>query len=364
MLGVLKSASADEVKKAFRKLAHEHHPDKHGGSDAKFKEINEAYQVLSNPEKRKQYDQFGSNFESAGGPGGFNWQDINRGGGFGAGANFDFGDLGDLGDLFGGVFGRGGRRHTGPAQGNDVQFVTAIDFSEAVFGTEKTLRFEKRGPCSKCEGSGAEPGAKVSTCKTCGGNGQVEQMQRTILGAIRTVGVCPTCQGEGRTADKQCTKCRGRGSEPGVRELKVKIPAGIDDRQTLRLQSEGEPGERGGPPGDLLLTVQVRPDKRFIRKGQSLYTTREISLPVAALGGKVTLETLDGEVKFKVPAGTQSGAVFTLEGKGVHHLRGKSRGDLYVTVHVKTPEKLSRKEREALKGLPASKGEEVDVGWL
>ncbi len=363
ILGVPKTASADEIKKAFRKLAHQHHPDKHGGTDAKFKELNEAYQVLGNADKRKQYDQFGANFEQAGAPGGFNWQDFSRagqGGGFGGGsANFDFGDLGDIfGDFFGG--GRSGTRRAGPRRGADVQFVTAVDFREAVFGVEKTLRFEKDIVCSRCKGSGAEPGAKITTCATCNGQGHVEQMQRTFLGAMRSVVTCPTCGGEGKTTDKVCTRCQGQGHEQGVRELKVNIPAGIDDGQTIRLSSEGEPGAKSGTPGDLLLTVQVRPDRVFKRQGYNLSTTKEISLALATLGGKVRLATLDGDVHMKVPEGTQSGKVFKLDSKGVPHVRGKGRGDLLVTIHVQTPAKLSRNQREALKAFSAWEGEEPE----
>lgn len=364
-LGVNKGASQEDIKKAFRKLAHEHHPDKHGGSDAKFKEINEAYQVLGNPQKRQQYDQFGASFDQAGAGGGFNWQDFARqGGGFNQGGfRVDFNDLGDLGDMFGfgDLFG-GGRqsRRAGPQRGLDVAFVTAIDFRESVFGVEKVLRFEKNIACSKCSGSGAEPGSKIETCKTCGGQGRVEQMQRTFLGAMRSVAVCPDCQGEGKKAEKNCSRCKGRGAEPGVKELKVKIPAGIADSQTIELVNEGEPGVKGGSAGSLFLTVQVRPDKTFTRKGFDLLMQKEISFALAGLGGSVPLQTLDGEVQLKIPAGTQSGAVIKLESKGVPHLRGQRRGDLLVTVKVLTPNKLSRKEKEILQQLPLEKGESTN----
>jgi len=365
ILGVSKSASADEIKKAFRKLAHQHHPDKAGGSDAKFKEINEAYQVLSDTSKRKSYDQFGSNFDQAGGDGGFNWQDFSQGGGFGGQGGVDF-DLGDLGDIFGDFFG-GGRRtkRSGPRRGSDLQFATAVDFREAVFSVDKTLRFEKVIACKHCSGSGAEPGSKISTCTTCGGRGQVEQMQRTFMGAMRTVTVCPACAGEGKKAEQSCKKCHGRGSEMGIKELKVHIPAGIDDGQTIRLSGEGEPGTRGGVAGDLLLTIQVRADKSFKRDGFSLFTIKEISISLASLGGKVRLGTLDGEIDLKIPAGTQSGKTFKIDGKGVPHLRGKTRGDLLVTIQVRTPEKLSKKQKEALKDFPNSQGEEIESsGWF
>lgn len=362
ILGVKKSATQDEIKKAFRKLAHEHHPDKHGGSDAKFKEINQAYQVLSNVDKRQQYDQFGANFDQSQGPSGFNWQDFSRTQGGFNGADFDFSDLGDI---FGNMFGGGAQRRSGPRRGRDIEFVTAIDFKEAVFGVEKQLRFEKVITCSKCKGSGAEPGSKTSTCGTCHGSGQVEQVQRTFLGAMRTVGICPNCQGEGKIHSQKCTKCHGQGAEMGIRELNVKIPAGIDNNQTIRLSGEGEPGAKGGQAGDLLLTIQVRPDKNFIRHGYDILVKKNISISLASLGGKVKIKTLDGEVMLKVPAGTQSGKVFKLDDKGVPHLRGKSKGSLLVTVHVETPEKLSKKHKELIKELPHNSDEEIESsGWF
>ncbi len=365
ILGVSKGASQEEIKKAFRRLAHEHHPDKHGGSDAKFKEINEAYQVLGNPDKRKQYDQFGAAFESAGGPSGFNWQDFaHAGGGFNqSGFKVDFDNFGDLGDLFGfgDIFGGSSRRSrkAGPRKGADIQFETAIDFRESVFGTEKILRFEKNVVCSKCGGTGVESGVKVTTCSTCGGQGQVEQVQRTFLGAMRSISTCPDCGGEGKRAEKLCSRCRGKGSEPGLKELKVKIPAGIADGQTIELKGEGEPGIRGGPAGSLYLLIRVRPDKVFKRQGYDLLTQKQISFPVAALGGSVPLFTLDGEVQLKIPAGTQAGTVIKLEGKGVPYLHGRGRGDLLVTIKIITPSRLSKKERDILKQLPMEKGEKL-----
>lgn len=363
ILGVNKGASQEEIKKAFRKLAHEHHPDKHGGSDAKFKEINEAYQVLGNADKRKQYDQFGANFESAGGGGGFNWQDFSRaGGGFNQGGfRVDFDNLGDLGDIlgFGDMFGGGRSRRSGPQPGADVAFETAIDFSESIFGVDKTLRFEKNVICSKCNGSGAEPGSKITTCATCGGQGRVEQVQRTFLGAMRSVRTCPDCAGDGKRADKVCSKCKGRGMEPGVKELKVKIPAGIADGQTIELKDEGEPGVKGGQAGSLYLTVSVRPDKIFKREGYNLHTQKQISFALAALGGSVPLMTVDGEVSLKIPSGTQGGAVIKLEGKGVPHLNSRNRGDLLVTIKIITPTRLNRKERELLQGLSTERGEKI-----
>lgn len=365
ILGVKRDASQEDIKKAFRKLAHEHHPDKHGGSDEKFKEINSAYQVLSNAEKRKQYDQFGANFESAGAPGGagFNWQDFAGAQGFGGGfngADFDLGDI--FGDFFGGSRGRGRK---GPKQGSDIEFVTAVDFKEAVFGIEKNLRFEKKIACKHCNGSGSEPGAEITTCPTCGGSGQVAQTQRTFMGTMRTVVTCPTCRGEGRTISKVCSRCRGEGGEMGVRELKVKIPSGIEDGQAIRLAGEGEPGVRGGGFGDLLLVIQVRPDRRFSREGYNLLLSHNVSFPLAAIGGKVRVETLDGDIMLKIPAGTQNGKIFKIAGKGVPHIRDSSkRGDLLVKVEVITPNKLSKKQKEALKGLETYKDEELAEGGI
>ncbi len=369
ILGVNKSASQDDIKKAFRKLAHEHHPDKHGGSDAKFKEINEAYQVLSNPQKRQQYDQFGASFDQAGGPGGFNWQDFARaGGGFNTGGfRVDFNDLGDLGDMFGlgDIFGGGRSRRAGPRSGADLQFTTAIDFKESVFGTEKVLRFEKNIICNKCKGTGAEPGSKITTCATCGGQGEVQQVQRTFLGEMRSRAMCPVCLGQGKQADKHCSRCKGKGHEPGVKELKVKIPAGIADGQTIELTGEGEPGERGATAGSLYLNVRVRPDKIFKREGYNLVTQKQVSFVLATLGGSVPLLTLDGEVQLKIPSGTQSGTLIKLEGKGVPYVRSKQRGDLLVTVKVITPERLNKKSRQIIRELPTEKGEMVaDEGWF
>ncbi|MFH1111456.1 MAG: molecular chaperone DnaJ [Patescibacteria group bacterium] len=368
ILGVSKNATTDEIKKAFRKLAHEYHPDKSGGNEAKFKEINEAYQVLANSDKRKQYDQFGTAFETAGGPGGFNWSDFSRQGGF-SGFQTENINMDDLGDIFGGfgdIFGFGGgrRRRGGPRSGTDLQIETAIDFEEAVFGAVKSLRLEKEIICSKCNGNGAESGSKISVCSTCGGSGQVAQVQRTFLGNIQSITICPNCAGAGKKAEKVCKHCSGRGIEKGVRNLDFKITAGINNGQQIRLAGEGEPGEKGGRPGDLLIFIRVRPHKFFRRDGFDLYTDREISLPLAVLGGKVELKTLDGAVDLKIPAGTQPGIVFKISGRGVPHLRTSKRGDILVKIQVKIPTKLSRKEKELLRGMGVGQGEKIEGGGL
>ncbi len=365
-LGVSKGATADEIKKAYRTLAHQHHPDKSGGDEAKFKEINEAYQVLGNVEKRKQYDQFGSTFDQAGGGaggfGGFSWDDFARAGGAGPfggsrqqNVEFDFGDLGDVfGDLFG--FGRaaGGRRSRRTTGGGDIQSEMELGFREAVFGVEKVVELYKNVVCPHCSGNGAEPGTKITTCKTCGGSGQVEQIQRTILGAMRSVGVCPECRGEGKIASQRCKTCRGDGRVRETEKIKVKIPAGISDGETIRLAGKGEAGSRGAAAGDLYITLRVAPDPGFKRKNDNILSDISVSFSQAALGSKIAVSTLDGEVMLKIPAGTQSGKVFKLSDRGVPHLRARGRGDHLVTVTVETPTSLSKKQKKLLEELAES----------
>lgn len=366
ILGVAKNATQDEIKKAYRKLAHQYHPDKKGGDEAKFKEVNEAYQALGNPEKRKQYDQFGQAFGGAGQPsgfgGGFSWQDYARasqggGGPFSGGfrqQNVEF-DLGDLGDIFGDLFGfgrsTGSRRVRHSARGNDIETIMTIDFQEAVFGTEKVIDLYKNVTCPHCSGNGAEPGTKIETCGTCGGNGQIEQIQRTILGAFRTVGVCPDCQGEGKKTSTKCKKCRGEGRLKESERIKVKIPAGISDGETIRLSGKGEAGLKGSGTGDLYIILRVRPNPEFKREGDNIISEVEISFSQAALGDKIPIKTLEGEVMLKIPGGTQSGKVFKLNGKGVPHLRSRGRGDHLVTVNVITPSKLSREQKKLFEEL-------------
>ena len=355
ILGVSKSASQDEIKKAFRKMAHQYHPDKAGGDEAKFKEVNEAYQVLSNPEKRQQYDQYGQTFEQAqrqGGFGGFSWQDFARQGGAPFGGfrtdNVEF-DFGDIGDIFGDLFGFGGRSRTRRSRerrkGQDIEISMEIDFMEAVFGAEKIIELNKNIICPHCLGNGAEPGTKIVTCSTCGGSGQVAQTQRTILGTFQTVGICPECHGEGRIASQKCKKCRGEGRTREVERMKVKIPAGVDNGDSIRLAGKGEAGKKGAEAGDLFITFRVRPETEFKREGSDIYTEKEISFSQAALGTKIDINTLDGLVKLKIPSGTQSGKVFRLKDKGVPRLRSSGRGDQFVTVHVATPARLSRREK-------------------
>ncbi len=351
LLGVPRDASDADIKAAFRTLAHQHHPDKEGGSAEKFKEINEAYQVLSDKEKRSQYDQFGTTFEGAQGPGGpgaggFNWGDV---GGFGNGAGF--GDLGDIFDTFFGGSRAGRSRTAARPSGSDIQIDAELTFREAVFGTTKDIGLYKHVACDACGGSGNDPNAKITTCSTCQGSGQVSQVQRTILGAMRTVGVCPDCSGEGQRSSKKCKTCHGDGRVRTQKEISVTIPAGINDGQTIRLSGQGEAGGRGGGTGDLYVRVRVRPEPGFERREYAILTDAEVTFPQAALGATVRVPTLEGDVELKIPAGTQSGTVFKLRSRGVPHLNGRGRGDQLVTVRVKIPTKISKHQRKLLEEL-------------
>ncbi|MFA6271680.1 MAG: molecular chaperone DnaJ [Patescibacteria group bacterium] len=350
ILGVAKDASQDEIKKAFRKKAHQYHPDKNTGDEAKFKELNQAYQVLSKEDKRKQYDQFGSAFDQQGGFGGGAGFDPRQAGFGGAdGINFDFGDLGDIfGDFFGGGRSRASARQQ---RGMDIETEMQVSFEEAAFGAEKTVELYKTISCEKCSGSGAESSSGIVECPMCKGSGQVDQLQRTILGQIRTRGVCPECKGEGKTIKDKCTNCRGTGVERASKRIKIKIPAGINNGQSIRLSGEGEAGQRGNQAGDLYVAIRVMPHHEFQRDGDNVFSVSEISFAQAALGDKIAVNTLDGEGQLKIPAGTQSGKVFKIKDKGIPHLNARGRGDQLVEVIVKTPEKLSRKQRELLENL-------------
>jgi len=357
ILGVDKTATKEEIKKAFRTKAHEHHPDKASGNEAKFKEINEAYQVIGDDKKRAQYDQFGSNFEQAQAGGGFHGFEGFRD--FSGFANGFSGGQGinpeDLGDIFGGIgdmFGFGGGRNTRRnSRGQDLQVSIQVNFLEAVFGVEKEIKINKKVKCSKCNGNGAEPGTKIETCKTCGGSGKVAKVQRTILGNIQVEAVCSNCQGEGKIYTKKCTKCHGSGVVNEATSLKIKIPAGIDNGETIRLSGHGEAGEKGASAGDLYIKVMVLGDKRFERDNYDINSKAEISFANAVLGAKINVETVEGEVKLKIPAGTQSGTIFKLKGKGIQKLRGSGKGDHFVKVNIKTPTNVNRKQKKILEEL-------------
>ncbi|MBI5022760.1 MAG: molecular chaperone DnaJ [Candidatus Magasanikbacteria bacterium] len=354
ILGVNKAASQDEIKAAFRRLAHQHHPDKKGGNEEKFKEANEAFQVLSDAQKRQQYDQFGSTFEQAqAGGGGFDGFSGSSGGGA---QGFDINDLGDMFSGFGDIFGGGGRGRGGRGgrrtkKGADIQVDVEIDLKEAAFGVEKTIRLYKNGACDVCAGAGVEPGSKTVKCKDCGGRGHITQVQRTVFGSFQTEAECPTCDGVGEKPEKICRHCSGRGIIKKHDEFTVKIPAGIDDNEAIHLSGRGEAGPKGGYPGDLYLRIHVRPDARFKRDGFDLHIKNNVSFSQAALGAEVDIETLDGKIKIVIPEGVQSGQMIRLKGKGITNLRSSGRGDLYVEVTVVTPIRLSRKQKELLKDL-------------
>jgi len=365
ILGVQKGASQDEIKKAFRKLAHQHHPDKQGGNADKFKEINEAYQVLSDEQKRSRYDQFGEAGVNgpAGGQGGMNWEDIMRQSGFGGagGQGFQGGVEFDLGDIFTDFFGGGRGRKSGRNRtGEDIQMEITIDFDEAAFGTKKTVELYKSVTCDTCKGNGAKPGTPIKTCHTCKGHGSIEQMQRSVFGAVRRHVVCSDCHGEGKIPETKCTDCHGNGVTKKNTTLEVDIPAGIDNQQTLRMSGQGEAGVLGASAGNLFVTVRVRPHKGWQRDGDDVVSHISVPYTTMVLGGKVQATTLDGEVEVKVPAGTESGKALRLRGKGVPHLQSSGRGDHILVVDVLIPRRVSGKQKRVLKELAALDGSDVE----
>lgn len=351
ILGVEKNASPDEIKQAFRKLAHQHHPDKQGGDEAKFKEINEAYQVLGNPEKRGQYDQFGATFDQQGGfGGGMGWEDfMSRARGGGGFNGFDFGGI-DLGDIFGDMFGFGGGGRDGrrKSRGSDIQVDFQIDFKESVFGVTKRIELYKAVKCDHCHGNMAEPGTKIVTCLSCDGKGRVTRVQRTFLGNFQTQSVCSDCNGEGKIAEKKCSQCRGQGIVNKKEEIEINVPAGIEAGSTIRFTGKGAAAPYGGSVGDLYVNIRVRKDKKFERRGNDILTKYTIPMKIAALGGEVDIETLEGVVSLKIPAGTQPNTQFRLKGKGVPQMHSSHRGDMYVEAEVEIPRHLSRRQRQLL----------------
>jgi molecular chaperone DnaJ len=350
VLGVGKTASADEIKKAFRKKAVELHPDR-GGDEAKFKEANEAYEVLKDASKRQRYDQFGHagvGGNGGGAPGGNPFAGF---GGQGQNINFDFGDLG-LGDIFSSFFGGGGQQAGRRQQrrGQDINAAIDITFEQAIFGAEIDVRYAAQVECSHCKGTTVEPGHEMITCPECKGSGQVTRLTRTIFGNIQQASVCPKCQGAGKIPEKVCTVCRGNGTESKNRDLKIKVPAGIDDGTTIRLRGQGNAIGRG-ESGDLYVDVRVKPHKQFTREGDLVLSQEKIGMVEAALGTEIDVATVDGPVRMKIPAGTQSGSDFKLSGHGVTHLRGTTRGAHIVTIIVETPTKLSKEQRALLEQL-------------
>ena len=360
VLGLKKGASEDEIKKAYRKVAKECHPDLHPGdkeAEARFKEANEAYGVLSDPDKKAKYDQFG-----------FAGVDPNFGAGAGAGGfTGDFGDLGDIfGDIFGGFgfggFGGGSSRsasRSGPQRGESLRVRLAISFEEAAFGCQKEINIPRVENCPDCKGTGCAPGTTAEICPDCKGTGTVRTQQRTAFGVFQSTGPCPKCGGSGKVIHSPCPKCRGNGSVRAQKKLSVSIPAGIDDGETVSLRSQGNAGKNGGPAGDLLVTIQVRPSPTFRREGTNVYITTSLSFIQAALGAEIQVPTLDGDVSLNIPEGTQTGSVFRLRGKGIPSLRGGGRGDQYITVNLDTPRNLTGKQKELLQELAESMGHKV-----
>ncbi len=355
VLGIGKSASDDEIKKAFRKKAIEFHPDKEGGDENKFKEVNEAYEVLKDERKRQRYDQFGhagvGTSAASDGPGGNPF-----GGGYGGQTgNFDFGDLG-LGDIFGSFFGGGfGGQQQQSKRGRDVETNVDLTFEESVFGKEHQLHVNMEDTCEHCKGTTAEPGHELKTCGTCKGSGQVMRVTQTVFGNIQQASICNTCKGTGKVPEKECTVCHGKGTQRKSQDITIKIPAGIDDGATIRLREHGE-AVANGPKGDMYVHIRVKPHKRFTREGDLILSEERVPMVDAALGTEIDVDTVDGPIRIKIPAGTQSGSDFKLSGHGVHHLRGSGRGAHIVTVVVETPTKLTRVQQELLEQFKTTSG--------
>ena len=346
VLGLQKGASKEEIKRAYKKLSKKYHPDinKEPDADEKFKEIAEAYEVLSDEQKKAQYDQFGH----AG---------MGQGAGFGGA---DFGGFGGFEDIFSSFFGGGARRDpNAPRKGDDLQYQMNVSFEEAVFGVEKEISVKKEVTCDTCNGSGAKPGTKVNTCQTCHGRGQVHVEQNTPFGRVRTERTCPDCGGTGKTFEEKCHDCHGTGRVVKTVKIKVNVPAGVDNGQQIRLSGQGEPGINGGPQGDLYVVFRVMPSDKFEREGDDLFYKLDLTIAQAALGDEIEVPTLTGKVVLTIPAGTQTGKRFRLRDKGVKNVHGYGQGDLYVTVNVKTPVKMTNRQAELLREFAEIDGTDI-----
>lgn len=349
ILGVARNASSEDIKKAFHKLAHKHHPHK-GGDEKKFKEINEAYQILSNKEKREQYDQFGKVFEGERGPGfgsnfgGFSW------GRTGEGVEFDLGDLGEIfEDFFG--FGKTATKKDFKT-GKDIEVDLEILLQDTLKGQEKKISLYKMVLCSRCQGKGAEPGTPINECFSCRGIGNVKQIKRTPFGSFAIDTICPECKGEGQKPEKPCNVCKGEGRVRGTDNIKIFIPAGVDSNQVIKIEGKGEAGKKGGKPGDLYARILIKPHPIFKRKGDDLYASLTISFPQAALGDEIDAPILEGtKILLKIPPGVESGKILRISEKGIPRFSGAGRGNLYIQLIVKTPKKLTRKQKELLEKL-------------
>ncbi len=360
ILGVSKNASKEEIKRAYRQLAHKYHPDKAGGDEQKFKEINEAYQVLSNDQKRAQYDQFGNVFgqgtgfsgQGAGGWQGINLEDLfRRFGGFSGQGPFRHESKGpdegwDFGDIFGDIFGRGrGKSRQYKRKAQDILVDLEITLEDIYKGAKKEIKLQKLVVCPKCKGSGGEPGSSMKKCATCKGQGQIQQTQRTVLGSFSRIATCPDCQGKGEMPEKTCSQCRGKGVIRETEVISVNMPAGIDDGQIIKLEGRGQAGGKGELSGDLYIRVHIKQHKDFTKKGEDIYYSANVSFTQAALGDKIEIPTLEKKVKLKIPAGVQSGKLLRIRGKGMPG-PGGGRGDQFVKIQVETPEKLSQKVKD------------------
>ncbi len=355
VLGIDKNATEQDIKKAYRKLAMKYHPDRNPGNkeaEEKFKEVNEAYQVLSDTSKRQTYDQFGhAGFDQTGGgySGGYS------GAGFGGFSDI-FGDIFD--DMFASGAGRGRRRNI-PEKGDDLKYSLRVDFKDAAFGKEEEIKIKRHIECDNCHGTGAKPGTTPKTCTKCHGSGMVQSQVKTPFGVMMQTSTCPICHGEGTIIENKCPKCNGNKTIPEQKTVTVKIPAGVEDGMLLRVSGQGEPGKRGGPTGDLLIKIKIKPDEIFEREGNTVWLDMPVSFTQAALGDELTVPTIDGEVKYKLPEGTQSGTVFRLKDKGIPYLGSKGRGDQKVRIHVQVPKKLTDKQKQLLRSYAAELGEEV-----
>ena len=350
VLGISKGASEDEIKRAYKKMARQYHPDLNPGNqeaEEKFKEVNEAYEVLSDAEKKARYDQYGhAGVDPNFGAGGFD-------------GSFDFGDLGEFfGKFFGGGFG-GGRRTNpnAPQRGESIRMALAISFEEAAFGCEKSVTIDRTEPCDTCHGSGCAPGATPEVCQDCHGTGTVQVRRQTPMGVFATSSPCPKCGGKGKIIHQPCKDCRGSGSVRRRKTIQATVPAGIDNGQTISIRGQGNAGKNGGPAGDLLITITVRAHELFRREGTSVLCEAPITFTQAVLGAELEIPTIDGKVKYTLPEGTQSGTTFRLKGKGIPAINGRGRGDQYVTVYIETPRNLNREQKEALKKFAEAVGE-------
>ena len=368
ILGVSKDATADDLNRAYRKLAKKYHPDaQHTEEDkknaeAKFKEINEAYSVLSDDTKRAQYDRFGSNFEQAGGFGA-NYGGYDGFSGFGGFNGFGGMDI-DLEDILGSVFGGGfssSKKTQGPSRGADIKTTLSLKFEEAAFGVKKEINVTRNEKCDSCNGSGAKPGSRIVTCDKCGGRGKIQMTQNTIMGAFSTVKTCDKCGGSGKVIETPCEKCSGKGIVRKSRKIEINVPAGIDDGQAISLRGEGDAGKKGGPNGDLYVVMKVSPHRYFKRNGFDISANVRVPFAKMALGGDIKIPTLEGEMEFSIPEGTSSGTKFRVKDQGIPVLNGRGRGVLEFTVDVDVPKKLNDEQRELLTKFASTFGDEVNT---